>query len=478
MKIACNYHPTQPAHWSCEKCGTNLCPDCVAQRDQEGYAGSRKLRLCPKCNLPVEAIGVGNLIDPFWKRLPRIFGYGFYPRPLILVAVVAVISSFFPNAGILSLVARGLMWMVILKYSFESLKATAGGDLKPPRVNAETICADIGPVVKQGIMYLIIGILIVFLAATSGPVIAYPVFYLVGLLIPSMIIILVTSSSLLNALNPVAAGTIAIRIGWAYLLVYVFFSILGSAPAVLGYYLIKHFPEALQAPMMTFAQGFYTIITYHLLGYVILQYHEEVGYQVNQDDFRDPAEEKKAPLQADPDAQVLNAIKPLIQEGKLDEALARIIEMTSVTGILGVNLAERFYTLLKMKKKFPEMLRHAETYLVLLAAADDRTKALKVYVECKKIKSDFLPDATALFKLAGWLNEIGKSKEAIATYNRLIKEYPAHPLVPKAFYRMAQIFHDRLMRPDNARKILTGVKQKYPDHEIIPHVDNYLANLG
>jgi tetratricopeptide (TPR) repeat protein len=478
MKICCDYHPTQPAHWNCEKCGANLCPACVIRRDQDGYAKSQKLHLCPKCYLAVEWIGVGNLIDPFWKRLPKIFAYGFYPRPLILVTVIAVISAFIPSSGILSLVARGLLGMMILKYSFESLKATAGGDLKPPRINAETISADIGPVVKQGFMYLLVGALIFYLAATSGPFIAYPVFYLVGLLVPSMIIILVTSSSLLNALNPLAVGTIAIRIGWAYLLVYVFFSILGSAPAVLGHYLIKYLPEVLQLPMMTFAQGFYTIITYHLLGYVILQYHEEVGYQVDQDDFRDPSEQASEPRQADPDAPVLNAVKPLIQEGKLDEALTLIIKMTAVTGIQGVNLAERYYTLLKMRKKIPEMLTHAEKFLELLAARDDKTKALKVYIECKKIKPDFLPDAMALFKLAGWLAEMGKSKEAIATYNRLVKEYPEHKLVPKAFYRVAQIFQDRLMSPDNARKILTGVKQKYPDHAIIPHVENYLANIG
>jgi tetratricopeptide (TPR) repeat protein len=327
-------------------------------------------------------------------------------------------------------------------------------------------------------MYLIIGGLLAYLAAKSGPFIAYPVFYLVGLLLPSMIIILVTSSSLLNALNPLAVGTIAIRIGWAYLLVYVFFSFLGSAPAVLGHYLIRHFPQALQLPMMTFAQGFYSIITYHLLGYVILQYHEAVGYQVDQGDFRDPSGEVTETQRLDPDAQVLNAVTPLIQEGKLDEALALIIEMTSVVGIQGVNLAERYYTLLKMKKKIPEMLKHAEKFLELLVARDGKAKALKVYAECKQIKPDFLPDAGALFKLAGWLNEMGKSKEAIATYNRLVKEYPEHQLIPKAFYRVAQIFQDRLLLPDNARKILAGVKQKYPDHEIIPHVENYLAQLG
>jgi tetratricopeptide (TPR) repeat protein len=478
MKIFCDYHPTKPAHWNCEKCGVNLCPACVTQRDQEGYAKGQKLHLCPKCYLPAEWIGVGNLIDPFWKRLPKIFAYGFYPRPLVLVTIIAAISAFFPNPGIFSLVVRGVLWMMILKYSFESLKATASGNLKPPKVNAETVTSDIAPVLKQGVMFFLIYFVFGFLLATWGPFIAYPYLYFIGLLIPAMIIILVSSGSLLNALNPVAVGSIAIRIGGAYLLVYVFFSILGSAPTVLGHYIIKHFPEALQVPMMTFAQGFYTIVTYHLLGYVILQYHEEVGYQVDQDDFRDPTEEAIGPQQVDPDAQVLNAVNPLIQEGKLDAAIALIIRMSAVTGIRGVNLAERYYTLLKMKKKIPEMLKHAENFLELLAVQNNKTKALKVYVECKKIKPDFLPDANALFRLAGWMSEMGKPKEAIATYNRMVKEYPEHKLVPKAFFRVAQIFQDRLMSPDNARKILTGVKKKYPDHEIIPHVENFLANIG
>jgi tetratricopeptide (TPR) repeat protein len=478
MKIFCDYHPTKPAHWNCEKCGSNLCPTCVTQRDQEGYAKGQKLHLCPKCYLPVEWIGVGNLIDPFWKRLPKIFAYGFYPRPLVLVTIIAAISAFFPNPGIFSLIFRGLMGIIILKYSFESLKATASGNLKPPKVNAETVTSDIGPVLKQGVMYFLIYFAFGFLMATWGPFIAYPYLYFIGLLIPSMIIILVSSGSLLNALNPVAVGSIAIRIGGAYLLVYLFFSILGSAPAVLGHYIIQHFPGALQVPMMTFAQSFYTIVTYHLLGYVILQYHEEVGYEVDQDDFRDPSEEAIDHGKADPDAHVLNAVNPLIQEGKLDEAIALIVEMTTVVGIRGVNLGERYYTLLKMKKKIPEMLKHAEYFLELLAAQNKKTKALMVYVECKKIKPGFLPDANALFRLAGWMNEMGKSKEAIATYNRMVKEYPEHKLVPKAFFRVAQIFQDRLMSPGNARKILTGVKKKYPNHEIIPHVENFLANIG
>ena len=44
-------------------------------------------------------------------------------------------------------------------------------------------------------------------------------------------------------------------------------------------------------------------------------------------------------------------------------------------------------------------------------------------------------------------------------------------------FRVAQIFHDRLMNTDKARKMLGALKSKYPEHDIIPHVENYLANI-
>jgi tetratricopeptide (TPR) repeat protein len=478
MKIFCDYHPTRPAHWNCEKCSANLCPACVTRRDQEGYARGQTLHLCPKCYLPVEWIGVGNLIDPFWKRLPKIFAYGFYPQPLIFLIVIAGITAFFAKPGFFNFLFLTMVALMILKYSFETLKSTASGDLKPPKINAQTVSADIGQVLKQVVIFVIIAVVEINLANAFGPLVLQPVDFIISLFVPSMIMILVSSGSLFKAINPVAFVTLVFRIGWGYLLMFVFLYFLRQAPLFLSSFVLQFVPSGLHLSLMMFFVGFYTIIIYHLMGYVILQYHEEIGYQVDQDDFRDPTTEAKAPHQIDPDAQILNAVNPLIQEGKLEEAIALIMQMTAVTGIKGINLADRYYTLLKMKKKNPQMLKHAENYLELLAAENNRVTALKVYIECKKLKPGFLLDASALFKLAGWLNEMGKPKEAIATYSRLVKEYPEHQLVPKAFYRMAQIFQDRLMSPDHARKILAGVKKKYPEHEIIPHVENYLANLG
>jgi TolA-binding protein len=50
-------------------------------------------------------------------------------------------------------------------------------------------------------------------------------------------------------------------------------------------------------------------------------------------------------------------------------------------------------------------------------------------------------------------------------------------MVPKAYFRIAQLFHDGLMKTDKAKKILSALQMKYPGHEIMPHVENFLARL-
>jgi len=149
MKDFCNYHPTRIAHWSCPKCSAMLCPECVIKRDKGPYTKGEYLHLCPKCNISVDWVGVENIIDPFWHRMPKIFTYPLSPSPLILMIVLSVVTVFFSGSGIFSLLLRGIAWLIVLKYSFESLKTTASGDLKPPKINSETISTDFQQVFKQ-----------------------------------------------------------------------------------------------------------------------------------------------------------------------------------------------------------------------------------------------------------------------------------------------------------------------------------------
>ena len=213
------------------------------------------------------------------------------------------------------------------------------------------------------------------------------------------------------------------------------------------------------------------------MGYVILQYHERIGYRVDYEDFKDPGAQEYESAEPDPDAAILREVAPLIQEGKLDEAIAVIKKSNGQQPIAGLELSERYYNLLKMRKRKTELLLHGVKHLDILAEKNQKNKAMTVFAECRQLDPQFLPSADPLFKLAGWLNETGKTKAAVVVYNLIVKSYPDNSLVPKAYFRVAQIFHDRLMSAEKAKKVLNVIKKKYPEHDIMPHVDNFLARL-
>jgi tetratricopeptide (TPR) repeat protein len=422
-------------------------------------------------------VGVQNLIEPFWNRMPRIFSYPLSMQPLLLMSVLAVATMFLAGPGIISALLNGAMWLIVIKYSFESLKATAGGNLKPPSISVKTISKDFQQVFKQFGIYIAIFIAFGLINAKLGIFIGFAFMIVALFFVPAMIILLVTTGSLFHALNPIVFVGLAFRIGWAYFLMYLFLFLLASAPAYLSQYVIRFLPAELHLMLFGFAKSFYTIVSYHLMGYVILQYHKKIGYQVDYEDFKDPNSEDYTPKAVDPDANVLREVAPLIQGGKLDEAISAIEKMTQEQEISGVDLSERYYNLLKMRKRKAALLKHGVKYLDILTDKNEKNRAIAVFAECRKLDAGFLPAATALFKLAGWLNETGKTKAAVAVYNCLVKSYPKNPLVPKSYYRVAQIFHDRLMSTEKTKKILNLLKKKFPDHDIMLHVDNFLARL-
>jgi len=477
MKKFCEYHPAKPAYWNCPKCGSYFCQDCIVARKKGGVLEHEDIHLCPKCNIEAGWVGVANIIEPFWKRLPKFFTYPLSMHPLLLIIVLSIASILFSKVPIIGWMMMIVIWGISLKYSFSALKATAHGDLTPPKINSKTISEDFLQVFKQVGIYIIIGIVFVWLIPTAGIIVAVLFLIFALLYVPAIIILLVTTNSLLHALNPIVFTKLAFRIGRGYFLMYFFLLLLGFAPTVLAQYLMKFLPIELYQLLFGFAKNYYTIISYHLMGYVILQYHEEVGYRVDYEDFKE-LPEKTGEIKEDENSKILSRVNIMIKEGKLDEAISFIQDATKTDGITDLTLSERYLNLLKMKKRKSEMLKHCKLHLHLLSKENKKAKACEIYSDCLSMDTAFTPTSLALFKLGGWLNETGKIKESVRTYNRLVKAYPEDSLVAKAYFRSAQIFYDRLMEPARAKKILTALIKKYPDHEIIPQVKNYLAHMG
>ena len=477
MKQACHYHPNRPAHWYCETCNRSLCPQCVDVRDMGGYRQGEKLHMCPNCNRELRWLGVGNIIDPFWKRMHRFFIYPLKGRPLVLMSLLATVATLFAGFGIFGLFAQVVVWGVVLKYAYSILQNTAGGDLLPPSLSKSTLSENFGPVVKQMGIYVALFLAGVFIFKHLG-VVAGLLFVLAAILfLPAMIILLVTTESLIQAINPMMFVTLAVRIGWGYLLMYFFCSLLGGAPALLGQHVFLHLPPLLQLFFFTLAKIYYTFVSYHLMGYVILQYHEQIGYSVNVDDFRD---EKTEAIEAahdaeTPESRLLLRINQMIKDGDHQGALTLIENETGLSGIQDPLLSERYYTLLKLTNNSAKLAAHGLDYLALLVQQNDTDAAIPVYRECLAAKPDFTPAAANLFKVGSWLNETGDCKAAIEAFNKLTKAYPTDPLVPKAYFLAARIFNDRMQNPEKAKRILNGLLKKFPDHDIVPFVERYLA---
>lgn len=480
MKQYCKYHPSRPAHWHCDKCNTARCPQCVEAREMGGYHQGEKLHMCPNCNLPVQWLGVENIIDPFWKRLPRFFLYPFSIRPLSLMLGLSVVAALLTRPGILGVLAQVAVWGIAFKYAYAILQSTASGNLTAPKLDAQSLSENFGPVAKQVGIYVAIFFTAGIMFANLGMAGGILFIILATVFLPAMIILLVTTESLIQALNPVMFVSLAIRIGWGYLLMYFFYSILGGAPALLSRHAIQYLPPMMHLFLFCLIKIYYTFIAYHLMGYVILQYHQDIGYRVDFEDFKDEDSQNDRAMAAadDPDIRLQNRVDQLIKDGNHEGAIGEIEHETGGQEIADPLLSERYFMLLKLTGATDKLNKHGRNHLNLLVRDEKKTEAVDVYLQCLSSNPGFLADAGGLFRIGRWLNESGRNKEAIGAYNKLIKTYPQDPLVPKSYFRAAQIFNDRLMNPQKAKKILNGLMKKYPDHDIIPFVERYLDQMG
>jgi tetratricopeptide (TPR) repeat protein len=470
----CEYHPEKRAVWFCSSCDLDFCETCIAHRTLEQYGKKKVFYRCPKCDGEAERHSAENTIVPFWNRLPKFFLYPFQLQPLILMILLSIAATVFSGSGLFSFLMQLAVWGVLLKYSFASLKSTAHGSLAPPGITLETISNEFGIVFKQLGIYMVIGIVFIKITQIAGIFLGMVFVALAVLSIPAMIIVLVASNSLIHALNPLIFAGMAWRIGWGYLLMYLFYALLGAAPMVLAQLILAYLPPALQGFLFSMAKSYYLIISYHLMGYVVFQYHEEIGYEVDFEEQDLVAEETSPEMEKN--RELMNRANMLVKEGKLDEAIACLkSEPHAVRENL--SLAERFYNLLKIRERFPEMLEHAKPYLDLLVKANQKEKLCGVLLECLSRSPAFTPAPSTLFKAAGALNETGKPREAIHAYKRFIKANANHQMIPKAYFLAAGIINEKLNDPRKASGILQGIIKKYPGHEMIPYVERYLVQI-
>ncbi|MGB5987016.1 MAG: tetratricopeptide repeat protein [Desulfobacterales bacterium] len=477
MNATCQFHPHQPAYWHCPRCRQSHCQQCVIRRPPVSPLSEHYFYLCPLCGDLSEFIGVARIHKPFWRRLPAMLRYPLAPRVLLFMAATALVGwGCSANTWVCGL-SLNVLGLFILSYALEALIRTAKGDLSAPAIDGGTFGHNLVQVVQHYLLFLALGCagILAFVEVSLKAGITYLI--LAGFMLPAMMMTLGMTRNIRQALNPIRAIRLALRIGGSYLLLVLLLTLCLATPLLLGQLALGRLPLNLHLGVYGLALSYFTIAAYHLMGYVILQYHERIGFEVDYEDILPPAAPSPAARPLTWNQETCKRANLMVAAGKLDEAIAVIQEATAKKRFDDLDLSERYLELLKLAGRGDALDRHAPRHLWLLVKAGRKAAACRLYRELLEKDPEFSPHPAQLYELAGWLGEKETPQAALGTLKRLVRIHPDDPLVPKAYFRIAQILHDRLKDSPRAKQILDRLLNRYPDHEIAPQVKTYLLNL-
>ena len=476
MHDTCLFHPSSQGEWTCQHCGSSFCSECAVWKDTGRERGKKPRAFCPSCNQRLQWVGAANLLPPFWERLHRFFLYPFHRQALIFLLAVSAASVLLGFIPLLGALLQLVLYFVTLRYAHEILTTTARGNLYPPQVSSRILDHDLSPVFKQFLLFFLLGVGAA-LIASLGVVLLFAYIPFVLIFIPAQLMVLISTQSLLRALNPMVFVPLAWRIGPAYLLMYFFLILLGIAPGVLGQNVIVHLPWFLHAFLASAANYYYMFVSFHLIGYVLLQYHLEIGYEVRYEDFRAPEMSQDAQSVTEQGGSWSDErhADSLIQQGRYDEAHEFLERRFKQLSEPSTDLCRKYYRLLSMRGE--EGLTRVGSLLIPgLLEQGERREAVRVFEQCRERDKGYLPDAESIFRIAEAQDDAGEHKQAMGLFQSLYRNHPSHSRAVEALFRIGYILNERMLDPGKARRVLEGVITRYPQSPLRERIENYLRH--
>jgi len=467
--ITCKYHPKVPALWECRQCNIELCATCVKKDETDASKA-----ICPVCNRYLFSLGMANVIPPFWSRIHTFFVYPASLQAMIFIVVLAlattVLISIPPFGPYIALV----LLLMFMRYAYAVLDSTAFGQMRPPPISLELLTTKMGQPIKQFFVFLAIGFALGYLSQYLHWSIIVLIYFFAILCLPATVMILALENSFFRAVNPIIWVSVITRIGWSYLLlcVFLFLLLIGSAITVQMF----GFKEANMYFLLVYfvINMYFTLIMFSMMGYVLYQYHEKFGHNISDEMFEQhmgAGNGKGAPAKS-PGLQQANI---LIQEGKLEEA-AELLGNRIKSDYENLDLHDQYHNLLKLMEKKEKLLEHGQRYILLLMEKRKLKRALEIYKKCFSLDKDFrMPEPGHVYTLAEYAKNTRADNVALALMNGFANRYQGHQDIPKVYFLAAKILCESMRQDDKAKSLLKSIITKYPDHDIVSEIKEYMT---
>lgn len=382
-------------------------------------------------------------IPPFWERLREISTYPFRGDALFTLLILC-------GAQVLTLVPV-MGWFIGLflllaayKYAFSVLRDTANGHMQ----------AQVGVLeAPDALVFKFIGLNIVMvLMLVPVVLIIGPAAGLLGLAVitfaqPAAIMSLAMDEDLGSALNPATWAAIIGRIGVPYFALWLLLLVFQTSAAYAEVWLANFLPSLLATIVAEAAFLWGLFGTFHLMGYLLYQYHERLGFEPGR-------HAHAAELPRNREAEVLAAANQRVREGDAEGALSLLREEMRERA-LPAEAHELYRRLLRTRGDDAGLLEHGRRYLHLLLVEKQERKALGLARECLDTDPAFAPlEAADGLKLAERAEQIGQHKLAADLLIGTARSHPREPAGTEAAIRAASLLRERYDRADLAKQLL------------------------
>lgn len=424
-------------------------------------------------------VGAENVVVPFWQRLHHFFMYPLNAVPGGIMILLTVIIAALGNTlfGILAILLSALIFM---KYAYVVLEDTSHGYLLPRPFIAEMITKDLELPFKHILNIFLIAALN-YLAydyslQMESEYLFQAVLSITIFLLPASVMLLASKRSFTSAFNPALYYKVVKSIGVAYFLLYVFVLMMLSSAAAAMYYTHAFIPDGFHLTTYSLISMFFLLSIFNMLGYVLYQYHEKIGFGV---DVEVSSSQRTSEELGDFKLRMPSMVdvEILVQEGEYKKAILQL-EKQIASEPSDMHARGYYQRLLHVLGDVEGAKIHCADFVGRLMAEKKITQAMNVFAACYKEDPNVtLSKPGQRLEMAHLFINNGEYRIAMHLLNNLHKDHPAYSEIPEAYLLAAKIMSDKLNQHDKAIQTLYFVLDKYPQNKGVNEAQQYLNIL-
>jgi len=379
---------------------------------------------------------------PFWTRLPAIALYPVQDAAFwsLIALTLCTLLGVLPGVGWVLLLVT---WLAVYRYAFEILRHTAHGHPGAPEHGLDLFD---GAVLRLfGLMVLFFAVALATLVFTRSTVLVLLVVAALALAQPGCVISLALDGSLRRALNPAVPLGLARRIGWPYLAAFGLLFVIQASALTAAAWLDRFLPAIVGNLAVSFVSIWGLFCAFHLLGYLVYQYHGALGFE--------PAA-LDGGARTDPDRALLDEAEARIHDGQ-PEAAREALRAAVRTRAVGLPVHDLYQRLLGQDGGNAELQEHARLYLGRLLDERREPRALALLREMLDRDPRFVPageeQAARLVERARAAGQLQLVADALLA---MLETWPRSAQAPQWALEAGVLLSERFGRDGQARELL------------------------